>query len=238
VSFTARACKRPAQQLWGAVLCAMCLQYSQSFPEASARHWRAASTGSCRGSRACRHDGTGSGVPTRNGVHHSLKANVRRGATLTTCPFRSPPRWVRVSGLTAAAGTLSNRMRCSPRLLPLALYHPQHLLHICMLAWLVAAAHCHSSGLGDCCALRSVSWHRAPEGRAATYRLVRHKEIWPAAMKPGDVVLTVEHCSDCAIHGYTTRHDESKYETYASMVRAAHKRRFPHLQIERATNCD
>jgi hypothetical protein len=40
-------------------------------------------------------------------------------------------------------------------------------------------------------------------------------------MTPGMVVVTVEHCTDCDKHDYTTRHDAAKYMEYVSKLQGA-----------------
>jgi len=58
-------------------------------------------------------------------------------------------------------------------------------------------------------------------GPEAKYRLVRHNEIQPSNMEPGMVVVTIEHCTDCDKHDYTTRHDAAKYMEYVAKVQGA-----------------
>jgi hypothetical protein len=59
-------------------------------------------------------------------------------------------------------------------------------------------------------------------GPEAKYRLVRHNEMQPSNMEPGMVVVTIEHCTDCDKHDYTTRHDAAKYMDYVAKVQGAY----------------
>jgi len=65
----------------------------------------------------------------------------------------------------------------------------------------------------------------------AHYRLVRHLEMQPTSMKPSQVVITIEHCSDCSLHPTTTRHDEEKYVEFSRNLTGHIQDAFPFIEV-------
>ena len=64
----------------------------------------------------------------------------------------------------------------------------------------------------------------------ANYRMVKHEQLETTA--PNRVVVTVEHCADCAKHhASTTRHDEGKYSGNAEAVKDAIMAAFPFIEV-------
>ncbi|KAK3285504.1 hypothetical protein CYMTET_6901 [Cymbomonas tetramitiformis] len=65
----------------------------------------------------------------------------------------------------------------------------------------------------------------------SNYKLVQHDEMSAEAMRPEQVVVTIEHCSDCSSHPTTTRHNEQRYMTYAAGVKDAIENNFPFIDV-------
>eukprot|EP00241_Pyramimonas_parkeae_P004603 CAMPEP_0114255068 /NCGR_PEP_ID=MMETSP0058-20121206/17351_1 /TAXON_ID=36894 /ORGANISM="Pyramimonas parkeae, CCMP726" /LENGTH=828 /DNA_ID=CAMNT_0001369401 /DNA_START=505 /DNA_END=2991 /DNA_ORIENTATION=+ len=50
-------------------------------------------------------------------------------------------------------------------------------------------------------------------------------------MEPNQVIITIEHCSNCDLHPTTTRHDESRYLEYAARLQNAIQEAFPFIEV-------